>query len=75
MLDEKGERRDLPQSWLELEVTELPLEGTYARFQFSLPAGDGARRIVVTVHDAVSSEALWGEAWLEPPTTERRQGR
>jgi hypothetical protein len=66
-LDERGTRRDLPQIWLELEVKELPLEGTYARFKFSLAAEDAARRIVVSVHDAVSGEALWGEAWLQPP--------
>lgn len=67
MLDQQGTRRDLPQIWLELAVKELPLEGTYARFNFSLPAGAGAQRIMVTVHDAVSDEALWGEARLEPP--------
>jgi VWFA-related protein len=64
MLDERGARRDLPQIWLELDVKELPLEGTYARFNFSLTAGDGAQRIVVAVHDALSGEALWGEARL-----------
>lgn len=65
MLDEKGNRRDLPQVWLKLEVKELPREGTYARFNFSLPAGAGAQKIVVTVHDALSGEALWGEALVQ----------
>jgi VWFA-related protein len=64
VLDEQGARRDLPQIWLKLDVKELPLEGTYARFNFSLPAGEGARRIVVAVHDVLSDEALWGEARL-----------
>lgn len=64
MLDEKGNRRDLPQIWLKVEMKELPREGKYARFNFSLPAGAGAQKIVVTVHDAVSGEALWGEARL-----------
>ena len=74
MLDEQGNRRDLPQIWLKVEVKELPREGTYARFNFSFPAGAGAQKIVVTVHDAVSGEALWGEARLGPPAAEGRPG-
>lgn len=66
VLDERGDRKDLPEAWLQVDVEQLPLEGTYARFQLSLAAGSRAQRIVVTVHDALSGEALWGEAWLEP---------
>jgi VWFA-related protein len=76
MLDEQGNRRDLPQLWLKVEMKELPREGKYARFNFSLPAGAGNQKIVVTVHDAVSGEALWGEARLGPgpPATEGKPG-
>ena len=66
VLDEKGKRNVRPGSWLETDVTQLPLRGTYARFRLSVTANRGARRIVVTVHDAVSGEALWGQARLEP---------
>ena len=67
VLDAKGKRREMPASWLQIDVAQLPSQGTYAKFDFPLAAGSGARRIVVTVHDALSGEALWGEARLEPP--------
>ena len=66
VLDEKGERKWLEDKWLVVEVPELPLEGSYARASFSLAPGHDGERIVVTVHDALSGEALWGEARLEP---------
>jgi len=65
VLDDKGKRKELPGTWLEVDVAQLPLQGTYAHFEFPLATGSRARRIVVTVHDALSGEALWGEARLE----------
>jgi VWFA-related protein len=67
VLDAKGKRQEMPAAWLQVDVPQLPSQGTYAKFDFPLAAGSKARRIVVTVHDALSGEALWGEARLEPP--------
>jgi len=47
-------------------VEKLPLEGTFARFRFSVDVGKRSQRVAITVHDALSGEALWGEALLEP---------
>ena len=66
VLDDKGERKPMQEAWLAVDVKELPLEGTLARFRFSVDVGKRAERIVVTVHDALSGEALWGEALLTP---------
>jgi VWFA-related protein len=65
VLDKKGKRKWLEDKWLVVEVTELPVEGSYARANFSLAPGHKGKRIVVTVHDALSGEALWGEARLD----------
>lgn len=64
VLDDKGERRHLQESWLAVDIEKLPLKGTLARFRFTVDAGKRAERIVVTVHDALTGEALWGEAPL-----------
>jgi VWFA-related protein len=64
VLDDKGRRKQLPESWLTVDVEQLPLEGTWARFDFPVAAGKRGERIVVTVHDALSGEALWGECVL-----------
>lgn len=64
VLDDRGKRNHLQESWLAVDVAKLPLEGTFARFRFSVDAGKRAERIVVTVHDALTGEALWGQAPL-----------
>jgi len=66
-LDDKGKRQELPGTWLAVNVAKLPLQGTYVRANFTIPAETRARRIVATVHDALSGEALWGEVRLDPP--------
>ncbi len=66
VLDKRGKRHKLEDRWLEIDVAELPLESAYARFDFFIDAGRRAERIVVTVHDALSGEALWGVANLPP---------
>jgi hypothetical protein len=66
-LDSHGRRLDLPGTWVQVDVAELPLQGTYARIDFQIPIQAQARRLVVTVHDALSGEALWAEARLDPP--------
>lgn len=66
-LDSHGKRLDLPGTWVQVDVTQLPLQGTYARVDFQIPLQARARRLVVTVHDAQSGEALWAEAQLDPP--------
>ena len=66
VLDDKGERKHTEEAWVSVDVEQLPLEGTFARFLFSVDAGKRAQRSVITVHDAVTGEALWGEARLEP---------
>ncbi len=75
VLDEKGKRKELPGLWLEIDMAELPREGTYARFDFSIEAGRRAQRIFITVHDALSGEAVWGEARLELPRRNGTTGR
>ena len=71
VLDDKGERKHLQEAWVSVDVDKLPLEGTFARFRFSVDAGKRAQRIVITVHDALTGEALWGEALLEPREKQR----
>lgn len=71
VLDDRGERKHLQEAWVSVDVDELPLQGTYARFQFSVDAGRRAERIVVTVHDALTGEALWGELRLDPQERQR----
>lgn len=66
VLDDKGERKWLEDKWLVVEVPELPLEGSYARASFFLAPGRHGKHLFVTVYDALSGEALWGEARLEP---------
>ena len=66
VLDDKGERKHTQEAWVSVDVEKLPIEGTFARFRFSVDAGRRAERIVITVHDALTGEALWGEARLEP---------
>lgn len=65
-LDARGKRLELPGTWIEVDVPQLPLQGTYVRVNFQIPVETRARRLVVTVHDALSGEALWAEAWLGP---------
>jgi len=72
VLDDRGERKHLQESWVSVDVEALPLEGTFARFRFSADVGRRAQRIVITVHDALSGEALWGEALLEPQEQARK---
>lgn len=64
-VDPKGRRQEQP-GWLQLDLAELPLEGTFAEFHLSLATKTRPQRVVVTVHDARSGEALWGEAGVEP---------
>lgn len=71
VLDDKGERKHLQEAWVSVDVDKLPLQGTYARFQFAVDAGRRAERIVITVHDALTGEALWGELRLDPQETQR----
>ncbi|HET9226037.1 MAG TPA: hypothetical protein VFR31_05180, partial [Thermoanaerobaculia bacterium] len=66
VLDDEGKRKHLQESWLAVDVEKLPLKGTLARFRFTVDAGKRAQRIVVTVHDALTGEALWGETSLTP---------
>ena len=72
VLDDRGERKHTQEAWVSVDVDELPLEGTYARFRFSVDAGKRAKRIVITVHDALTGEALWGEALLGEKAREAR---
>ena len=61
-MDEKGGRADLPASHLKVVVTTLPKTGTYARFQTVVRLREAGQRLVFTVPDPVSGQALWGEA-------------
>ena len=72
VLDDRGERKHTQEAWVSVDVDELPVEGTYARFRFSVDAGKRAERIVITVHDALTGEALWGEALLGEKARETR---
>ena len=61
-MDENGGRADLPASHLKVVVTTPPKTGTYARFQTVVRLRDAGQRLVFTVPDPVSGQALWGEA-------------
>jgi VWFA-related protein len=61
-----GGRVQLPGTWLEVEVKQLPAMGTYARFDFTVKLKESTERIIVTVYDAVAGSTLWGEAQVEP---------
>jgi VWFA-related protein len=62
---DNGDRRQLPGTWLQVEVQQLPEKGTYARFDFTVKLRGPAERIVVTVYDAVAGATLWGEAQVK----------
>jgi VWFA-related protein len=64
-LETDGGRIELPGNWLQVDVAQLPLTGTYAKFDFIVKLKGSIERIVVTVHDALTGEALWGEARVE----------
>jgi VWFA-related protein len=61
-LDGDGGRADLPASHLKVAVTTLPRTGTYARFQTVVRLRQAGQRLVFTVPDPVSGQALWGQA-------------
>lgn len=72
VLDDRGERKHMQESWVSVDVEELPREGTFARFRFSVDVGKRSQRVAITVHDALSGEALWGEALLETQEQARK---
>ncbi|MFY9825784.1 MAG: VWA domain-containing protein [Thermoanaerobaculia bacterium] len=61
-LDGDGGRADLPPSHLKVAVTAPPRTGTYARFQTVVRLRQAGQRLVFTVPDPVSGQAIWGEA-------------
>jgi len=61
-LDADGGRADLPASHLKVAVTTLPRTGTYARFKTVVRLRQAGQRLVFTVPDPVSGQAIWGEA-------------
>ncbi|HEX3556856.1 MAG TPA: VWA domain-containing protein [Thermoanaerobaculia bacterium] len=61
-MDGNGGRADLPASHLKVVVATLPKTGTYARFQTVVRLREAGQRLVFTVPDPVSGQALWGEA-------------
>lgn len=64
--DKNGGRADQPNMILKAVLTKLPPAGTYARFQTVLQLRDVEQRLIFTVQDLASGQALWGQAELVP---------
>jgi VWFA-related protein len=64
-LDANGGRADLPASHLKVAVTALPRTGTFARFQTVVRLREGGQRLIFTVPDPVSGQAIWGQGDLK----------
>lgn len=72
-LDEQGKKVVLPGTWLRVDVEKLPLAGTYARLDFTIPTKFRTRTIVATIHDALTGETLWAEATPDRPAPPRSE--
>lgn len=72
-LDEQGKKVVLPGTWLRVDVERLPLAGTYARLDFTIPSKFRTRTIVATIHDALTGETLWAEAQPARPQAQRSE--
>jgi VWFA-related protein len=57
-----GSRTSLSGPHLEVALRTLPRAGTYARFRTTVRVRDPKQRLIFTIHDPVSGEAIWGEA-------------
>jgi VWFA-related protein len=64
-LDANGGRADLPASHLKVAVTTLPRTGTFARFQTVVRLREAGQRLIFTVPDPVSGQAIWGQGDLK----------
>jgi len=63
--EDDGRRSNLSGPHLRVVLASVPPAGTYARFKTAVLVRDPKQRLIFTIHDPVSGEALWGEAGTE----------
>ena len=64
--EQDGRRSSLSGPTLQVVIATLPEPGTYARFQTAVRLRDPGQRVIFTIHDAVTGQALWGEGQAGP---------
>jgi VWFA-related protein len=59
--EKDGRRSNLSGPTLQVAVETLPKPGTFARFHTVVRLRDPQQRVIFTIHDASTGQALWGD--------------
>lgn len=67
VIDESGNRADIPVIPLKLEAPEPPKEGTYIRYDTKLKLRRAGHHIILAIYDPLSGKISTAEADVQPP--------